>query len=143
MVFGVAKEIAGIRSEDERTQMLKEIRAKVVGLSRATQDTAQAARLNSVADQIEAAASRSRESNFSASDFSRSDFSPGNFRQALFRSALFEQADLSGASFRGALFKQADLSGASFRGALFKQADFRGVDLSTAVVNANTLLPKK
>jgi uncharacterized protein YjbI with pentapeptide repeats len=96
MVFGVAKEIEGIRSENERTQRLQAIYAKVNGVRQTTTDPTQVAQLTNIADQVYAAASHSRRSEFSRSDFSQSDFSYGNFTEASFRGALFRDADLRG-----------------------------------------------
>lgn len=113
MVVGVAKEISAIRAatllaeqEAERDQMLKEMYAVVVGAKTSTTDTALGAQLETLADRIAAAASRSRESDYRLSDFSRSDFSGGNFTQATFRGALFREADMRGADLRTALIDE-------------------------------------
>jgi hypothetical protein len=120
MIFGVVKEISGIRAaaqlaqaERERSQMLKEIYAQVVGAKGATTDPKVVEQLAKLADRISAAASLSRESNFRMSDFSRSDFTAGNFTQA------------------------------SFRNALFREADLRGADLGTALIDEKTRLPQR
>jgi hypothetical protein len=122
MIFGVAKEISGIRAaaqlaqaDRERSQMLKEIYAQVVGAKGAATDPKVVEQLAKLADQISAAASLSRESDLRMSDFSRSNFTAGN--------GNFTQA--------------------SFRNALFREADLRGADLGTALIDEQTRLPQR
>ncbi|MDY7093612.1 MAG: pentapeptide repeat-containing protein [Acidobacteriota bacterium] len=87
-------------------------------------------------DQMNLAASRAREADFSLSDFSRSRFDRGNFTLTYFPEALFKDA-----GFRDARFDGANFEGAAFPGAHFKGADFRGADLRGIIVDERTLFP--
>jgi uncharacterized protein YjbI with pentapeptide repeats len=88
---------------------------------RPTDPPCQAARLGFITDQISAAATQSRGSDFSLSDFTASDFRNGSFVNANFDNALF----------------------AVFRRAQFSRADLSDADLSGAIINSDTRLPTK
>lgn len=120
LVVGVTKEVRDLRSgaeakrwQSQTTEELRQIHAALRGAQVKVADPAVAAELGRLADQISAAASRSRGSDFSMSDFTGSNFRYGNFSRA------------------------------SFRGALFHDADLRGADMSTAIIDSETKLPAK
>jgi hypothetical protein len=97
--FGIVKEIQNQRDEVERTQMLKELHAKLMGEAERASPEA-ASRLREIGDRIQRIAMASRESDFSLSDFAGSKFT----------GARFTGADFSGADFEGANFRGANLS---------------------------------
>ena len=120
MAGGVMKEIGTIRSgaraerwQGETTDLLKQVRADVLGIKEQVREPQVAAQLDRLADRLSAVASRSRGSDFSMSDFTNSNFRMGNF------------------------------SGANFQQALFRHANLRGADLSTATIDDTTMLPTR
>ena len=135
--FGIIKEIQGISesrklrdAENERTQMLKELHAKIIGEAEDASPEA-AEQLKEIGDRIRMAVSRSRESDFSMSDFARSNFVQGRFKEA-----NFALSEFSGANFKQSLFRDS-----VFTEAVFSGSDFRGADLRGIVVDKDTKLP--
>jgi hypothetical protein len=115
--FGIVKEIQNQRGDVERTQMLKELHAKLLGEAEHAPPEA-ASRLREIGDRIRRIAMASRESDFSMSDFARSRFTKANFRAA-------------------------DFTGANFMWADFQGADFRGANLHGIITDTNTVLPSR
>lgn len=119
MVFGVTLAVQDYLSSKElkakeelRDQMLKGIYAQVVGYRDIAQDPNSMQLYGQILNRIEAATTLARESDFSMSDLSFSNFKHGRF------------------------------SNANFEGALFDGANFKGADLSKAIFDTNTRLPK-
>ena len=109
---------------EDTTALLRNVYAQLRGVQdkdRPT-DPALAKQLGFI-DQISAAATQSRGSDFSLSDFTASDFRNGSFVNANFDNALF--------------------AGAVFRRAQFSRADLSDADLSGAIINSGTRLPTK
>ena len=136
-VFGVIKEAQVIsesrklrEAENERTQMLKELYAKILGeTENASPEVME--QLKEIGDKIRMVATRSRESDFSMSDFARSNFAKGRFTEANFALSEFSEANFTQSFFRNSVFNEAVFSG----------SDFRGADLRDIIVDINTKLP--
>ncbi len=135
--FGIFKEVQGITesrklrdAENERTQMLKELHAKIVGEAESASPEV-AEQLKEIGDRISLVASRSRESDFSMSDFARSNFAKGRFTEA-----NFALSEFSGANFEQSLFRKS-----VFTEAVFSGSDFRGADLRGIIVDKDTKFP--
>jgi hypothetical protein len=78
LALGIAKQLSDVKQDDDRTQKLNAIYAKVVGEQKAAQDPKQAALLGSIGQQISDVANH-RASNLPNNDFSYSYFDRGNF----------------------------------------------------------------
>jgi uncharacterized protein YjbI with pentapeptide repeats len=108
--FGIIKEVQGISesrklrdAENERTQMLKELHAKIIDEAKdASPEVAE--QLKEIGDRIRMVASRSRESDFSMSDFARSNFAKGRFTEANFALSEFSGANFKRSLFRNSIF---------------------------------------
>lgn len=71
---------------------------------------------------------------------------PAQAREQLLKRRLtgngFEEMDLSNSSFDGSLLTRSSFRRSVLRGASFDEADLRGADLSRAVIDQTTKLPK-
>ena len=140
-----------IKSQKEVFQIERQTLEKKVaeleaqGQSKTDEVKALKKRLQSVGESIQALET-------SRAVLGSANFSESMFREpVIFRAARFNApADFSYVmfddlvSFRYTAFKGAvDLDGADLRQASFYKTDLRGVDLTKAVIDSNTILPKK